>query len=171
MTTPKARQGIDVFTDNPGVAVAVRRYPRRWPEPQVASNIGAAELSWTYAYNRGHRPATSSARANLNVARIIAVQTIDARVAELIGQQGGAGQPASDGYVISARLRQPDARVVLLTDAAASMVWPAAAMRSTYWNIALVRSRTPIVPLLPWLLPRPRLPPQSATMERTTSGR
>ena len=64
---------------------------------QVASNIVLAELSWTdaeqtQAIDRSHR----IGQAELVTAwRIIAAQTIDARIAELIDSKAGACRPGA----------------------------------------------------------------------------
>jgi SNF2 family DNA or RNA helicase len=89
---------------------------------QVASNIVLAELSWTdaeqtQAIDRSHRigqiePVTAW--------RIIAAQTIDARIAELIDSKAGLAARALDGSdeeVSSSADVQLEALVALLTDA------------------------------------------------------
>ena len=89
---------------------------------QVASNIVLAELSWTdaeqtQAIDRSHRIGQSEP---VTAWRIIAAQTIDARIAELIGSKAGLAARALDGSDQEASSPadvQLDALVSLLTDA------------------------------------------------------
>ena len=123
--TPKARQAnIDAFTDNPDVAVAVCSLTAAGVglNLQVASNIVLAELSWTHAeqtqaIDRSHRIGQGEP---VTAWRIIAAQTIDARVAELIDSKAGLANRALDGAdeeISSPAGVQLDALVALLTDA------------------------------------------------------
>ena len=123
--TPKARQAnIDAFTDDPDVAVAVCSLTAAGVglNLQVASNIVLAELSWTHAeqtqaIDRSHRIGQAEP---VTAWRIIAAQTIDARIAELIDSKGGLAARALDGAdeeVSSSSGVQLDALVALLTDA------------------------------------------------------
>jgi SNF2 family DNA or RNA helicase len=89
---------------------------------QVASNIVLAELSWTdaeqtQAIDRSHRIGQA---VPVTAWRIIAAQTIDARIAELIGSKAGLAARALDGSdqeVSSPTDVQLEALVTLLTDA------------------------------------------------------
>jgi SNF2-related domain/Helicase conserved C-terminal domain len=123
--TPKARQAnVDAFVAEPDVAVAVCSLTAAGVglNLQVASNIVLAELSWTaaeqtQAIDRSHRigqvePVTAW--------RVIAAQTIDARIAELIDSKAGLAARALDGSdeeVSSSADIQLEALVALLTDA------------------------------------------------------
>jgi SNF2-related domain/Helicase conserved C-terminal domain len=123
--TPKARQAnIDAFVNDPDVAVAVCSLTAAGVglNLQVASNIVLAELSWTdaeqtQAIDRSHRIGQAEP---VTAWRIIAAQTIDARIAELIGSKAGLAARALDGSdqeVSSPGDVQLEALVALLTDA------------------------------------------------------
>jgi superfamily II DNA or RNA helicase len=123
--TPTARQAnIDAFVNDPGVAVAVCSLTAAGVglNLQVASNIVLAELSWTdaeqtQAIDRSHRIGQAEP---VTAWRIIAAQTIDARIAELIDSKAGLAARALDGSdeeVSSSADVQLDALVALLTDA------------------------------------------------------
>jgi hypothetical protein len=123
--TPKTRQAnIDAFVNDPNVAVAVCSLTAAGVglNLQVASNIVLAELSWTnaeqtQAIDRSHRIGQAEP---VTAWRIIAAQTIDARIAELIGNKAGLAARALDGSgeeVSSPADVQLDALVALLTDA------------------------------------------------------
>jgi SNF2-related domain/Helicase conserved C-terminal domain len=123
--TPKARQAsIDAFVNDPDVAVAVCSLTAAGVglNLQVASNVVLAELSWTnaeqtQAIDRSHRIGQS---APVTAWRIIAAQTIDTRIAELIDGKAGLAARALDGSdqeASSSADVQLDALVSLLTDA------------------------------------------------------
>jgi hypothetical protein len=124
--TPKARQAsIDAFVNDPDVAVAVCSLTAAGVglNLQVASNVVLAELSWTnaeqtQAIDRSHRIGQS---APVTAWRIIAAQTIDTRIAELIDGKAGLAARALDGSEENASSSsadvQLDALVSLLTDA------------------------------------------------------
>jgi superfamily II DNA or RNA helicase len=123
--TPKVRQAnIDAFTSDPDVAIAVCSLTAAGVgiNLQVASNIVLAELSWTdaeqtQAIDRSHRIGQSEP---VTAWRIIAAQTIDARIAELLDSKAGLAARALDGSdeeVSSSADVQLDALVALLTDA------------------------------------------------------
>ena len=123
--TPKARQAnIDAFTNDPDVAIAVCSLTAAGVglNLQVASNIVLAELSWTdaeqtQAIDRSHRIGQTEP---VTAWRIIAAQTIDARIAELIDSKAGLAARALDGSdeeIASSADVQLDALVALLTDA------------------------------------------------------
>ena len=123
--TPKARQAsIDAFVNDPDVAVAVCSLTAAGVglNLQVASNVVLAELSWTnaeqtQAIDRSHRIGQS---APVTAWRIIAAQTIDTRIAELIDGKAGLAARALDGSdqeASSSADVQLDALVALLTDA------------------------------------------------------
>ena len=88
---------------------------------QVASNVVLAELSWTaaeqtQAIDRVHRIGQEQP---VTAWRIIAAQTIDARVAELIGAKESLAARALDGADVEVASVdvQLEALVSLLTDA------------------------------------------------------
>jgi SNF2 family DNA or RNA helicase len=123
--TPSVRQkNIDAFVNDPGVAVAVCSLTAAGVglNLQVASNIVLAELSWTdaeqtQAIDRSHRIGQTEP---VTAWRIIAAQTIDARVAELVDSKAGLAARALDGSdeeVSSSADVQLEALVALLTDA------------------------------------------------------
>ncbi|WP_369135525.1 DEAD/DEAH box helicase [Modestobacter sp. I12A-02662] len=123
--TPTARQKhIDAFVNDRGVAVAVCSLTAAGVgiNLQVASNIVLAELSWTdaeqtQAIDRSHRIGQTDP---VTAWRIIAAQTIDARIAELIDSKAGLAARALDGSdeeVQSSADVQHEALVTLLTDA------------------------------------------------------
>ena len=122
--TRTARQAnIDAFVNDPDVAVAVCSLTAAGVglNLQVASNIVLAELSWTdaeqtQAIDRSHRIGQAEP---VTAWRIIAAQTIDARIAELIGSKAGLAARALDGSdqeVSSPADVQLEALVALLTD-------------------------------------------------------
>ena len=120
--TPSVRQrNIDAFVDDPDVAVAVCSLTAAGVgiNLQVASNIVLAELSWTdaeqtQAIDRSHRIGQTMP---VTAWRIIAAQTIDARIAELIDSKAGLAARALDGSdeVFSSTDVQLEALVALLT--------------------------------------------------------
>jgi hypothetical protein len=123
--TPASRQkNIDAFVTDPEVAVAVCSLTAAGVglNLQVASNIVLAELSWTdaeqtQAIDRSHRIGQTEP---VTAWRIIAAQTIDARIAELIDSKAGLAARALDGSdeeVGSSTDVQLGALVALLTDA------------------------------------------------------
>jgi hypothetical protein len=123
--TPTARQAnVDAFVNDPDVAVAVCSLTAAGVglNLQVASNIVLAELSWTdaeqtQAIDRSHRIGQAEP---VTAWRIIAAQTIDARIAELIDSKAGLAARALDGSdeeVSSSDGVQLDALAALLTDA------------------------------------------------------
>jgi hypothetical protein len=123
--TPTVRQrNIDAFVNDPDVAVAVCSLTAAGVglNLQVASDLVLAELSWTaaeqtQAIDRSHRIGQSQP---VTAWRIIAAQTIDARIAELIDSKAGLAAQALDGSeeeVGSSADVQLEALVMLLTDA------------------------------------------------------
>ncbi|SNX98648.1 Helicase conserved C-terminal domain-containing protein [Geodermatophilus sabuli] len=133
--TPASRQrNIDAFTSDPDVAVAVCSLTAAGVglNLQVASNIVLAELSWTdaeqtQAIDRSHRIGQTEP---VTAWRIIAAQTIDARIAELIDSKAGLAARALDGSdeeVSSSADVQLEALVTLLTDALSAVPQPGAA--------------------------------------------
>ncbi len=125
--TPRVRQkSIDAFVNDPSVAVAVCSLTAAGVglNLQVASNVVLAELSWTdaeqtQAIDRVHRIGQDQP---VTAWRIIAAQTIDARIAELIDGKAGLAARALDGSdeaVSSSVDVQLEALVALLTDALA----------------------------------------------------
>ncbi|SOC48829.1 Superfamily II DNA or RNA helicase, SNF2 family [Blastococcus aggregatus] len=122
--TPSARQrNIDAFVNDPEVSIAVCSLTAAGVglNLQVASNIVLAELSWTdaeqtQAIDRSHRIGQTEP---VTAWRIIAAQTIDARIAELIDSKAGLAARALDGSdeVSSSTDVQLEALVALLTAA------------------------------------------------------
>jgi SNF2 family DNA or RNA helicase len=123
--TPGVRQkNIDAFVKDPEVAVAVCSLTAAGVglNLQVASNVVLAELSWTdaeqtQAIDRSHRIGQTEP---VTAWRIIAAQTLDARIAELIDSKAGLAARALDGSdeeVSSSADVQLEALVALLVDA------------------------------------------------------
>lgn len=123
--TPKSRAAnIDAFINDPDVAVVVCSLTAAGVgiNLQVASNMVLAELSWTdaeqtQAIDRIHRIGQDQP---VTAWRIIAAQTIDTRIAELIDSKAGLAARALDGSdeeVSSSADVQLEALVALLTDA------------------------------------------------------
>jgi SNF2 family DNA or RNA helicase len=125
--TPRVRQrNIDAFVNDPDVALAVCSLTAAGVglNLQVASNVVLAELSWTaaeqtQAIDRVHRIGQDQP---VTAWRIIAAQTIDARIAELIDDKAGLAARALDGSdeeISSSVDVQLEALVSLLTEALA----------------------------------------------------
>ncbi|WP_222194037.1 DEAD/DEAH box helicase [Modestobacter italicus] len=123
--TPGARQrNIDAFVNDPEVAVAVCSLTSAGVglNLQVASDLVLAELSWTdaeqtQAIDRSHRIGQTEP---VTAWRIIAAQTMDARIAELIDSKAGLAARALDGSdeeLSPSADVQLEALVALLTDA------------------------------------------------------
>ncbi len=123
--TPKVRQrNIDAFVDDPDVAVVVCSLSAAGVgiNLQVASNMVLAELSWTdaeqtQAIDRVHRIGQDEP---VTAWRIIASQTIDTRIVELLDSKAGLAARALDGSddeVSASADMQLEALVGLLTDA------------------------------------------------------
>ncbi len=123
--TRTARQkNIDAFVDDPDVAIVVCSLTAAGVglNLQVASNMVLAELSWTdaeqtQAIDRIHRIGQEEP---VTAWRVIASQTIDTRIAELIDNKAGLAARALDGSdeeVSSSADVQLEALVSLLTDA------------------------------------------------------
>ena len=122
-TTVQRQRNIDAFTDDPDVAIAVCSLTAAGVglNLQAASNVVLAELSWTdaeqtQAIDRVHR---IGQREPVTAWRIIAAQTIDTRIAELIDSKAGLAARAIDGSdeeVGSSADVQLEALVTLLTD-------------------------------------------------------
>src|SRR6202035_2151221 len=123
--TPKVRQAnVDAFVNDPDVAIAVCSLTAAGVglNLQVASTIVLAERSWTdaeqtQAIDRSHRIGQAEP---VTAWRILAAQTIDTRIAELIDSKAGLAAPALDGSDeegSSSSDVQLDALAALLTDA------------------------------------------------------
>ncbi|WP_182525794.1 DEAD/DEAH box helicase [Nocardioides dongkuii] len=123
--TPRTRQkNIDAFVEDPEVAVVVCSLTAAGVglNLQVASNLVLAELSWTdaeqtQAIDRIHRIGQDTP---VTAWRIIASQTIDTKIAELIDSKAGLAARALDGSdaeVTSSADVQLEALVALLTEA------------------------------------------------------
>lgn len=115
---------IDSFVNDPEVAVAVCSLTAAGVglNLQVASNLVLAELSWTdaeqtQAIDRVHRIGQTEP---VTAWRVIATQTMDTRIAELIDRKAGLAARALDGAGEAAETSidiQTEALVTLLTDA------------------------------------------------------
>ncbi len=123
--TSSARQrNVDAFVQDPEVAIAVCSLTAAGVgiNLQVASDVVLAELSWTdaeqtQAIDRSHRIGQTEP---VTAWRIIAAQTIDARIAELIDSKAGLAARALDGSdeeIGSSADVQHEALVALLTEA------------------------------------------------------
>jgi hypothetical protein len=123
--TPAVRQrNIDAFVNDKGVEIAICSLTAAGTglNLQVASNVVLAELSWTnaeqtQAIDRVHRIGQTEP---VTAWRIIAAQTIDAKIAELIDAKAGLAARALDGSdteVASSADVQTEALVALLTEA------------------------------------------------------
>jgi len=123
--TPAVRQAnVEAFVNDPDVAVVVCSLTAAGVglNLQVASNIVLAEMSWTdaeqtQAIDRSHRIGQAEP---VTAWRIIAAQTIDARIAALLDSKAGLAARALDGSdqeVSSSADMQLEALVALLTDA------------------------------------------------------
>jgi SNF2 family DNA or RNA helicase len=121
----KARTAaIDAFVNDPDVSVIVCSLTAAGVglNLQVASNVVLAELSWTaaeqtQAIDRVHRIGQDQP---VTAWRVIAAQTVDARITELIDSKAGLAARALDGSdeeVGSSVDVQLEALVGLLTDA------------------------------------------------------
>jgi len=123
-TSAVRQRNIDAFTNDPDVAVIVCSLTAAGVgvNLQVASDVVLAELSWTdaeqtQAIDRVHRIGQSQP---VTAWRIIAAQTIDARIAELIDTKAGLAARALDGADTDAPASvdiQVEALAALLTDA------------------------------------------------------
>jgi len=123
-TTKVRQRNIDDFVNDPEVAVAVCSLTAAGVglNLQVASNVVLAELSWTdaeqtQAIDRVHRIGQAEP---VTAWRIIAAQTVDTKVAELIDSKAALAARALDGSdeeVASSADVQLEALVALLTEA------------------------------------------------------
>lgn len=123
-TAAARKKAIEAFDNDPDVAVVVCSLTAAGVglNLQVASNVVLAELSWTdaeqtQAIDRVHRIGQDEP---VTAWRVIAAQTIDTRVAELIDSKAGLAARALDGSdeeVSSSVDVQLEALVTLLTDA------------------------------------------------------
>jgi len=123
--TPKVRRAnIEAFLTDPEIAVVVCSLTAAGVglNLQVASNVVLAELSWTsaeqtQAIDRVHRIGQTEP---VTAWRIIAAQTIDSRLAQLIDDKAGLAARALDGSdqdVGSSADVQLEALISLLTEA------------------------------------------------------
>jgi len=121
------QRNVDTFMTDPEVAVAVCSLTAAGVglNLQVASDVVLAELSWTdaeqtQAIDRVHRIGQDQP---VTAWRVIAAQTVDSRIAELIDSKAGLAARALDGSdaeVSSSTDVQLEALVTLLTDALVS---------------------------------------------------
>jgi superfamily II DNA or RNA helicase len=125
--TPKVRQAaIDSFDQDAAISVVVASLTAAGVglNLQAASNVVLAELSWTsaeqtQAIDRVHR---IGQELPVTAWRIIAAQTIDAKIAELIDSKAGLAARALDGSDLEITAEgsvQLEALVSLLADALA----------------------------------------------------
>ncbi|WP_240771078.1 DEAD/DEAH box helicase [Nocardioides sp. GY 10113] len=115
---------IDAFVNDPDVAVAVCSLTAAGVglNLQVASNLVLAELSWTdaeqtQAIDRVHRIGQTEP---VTAWRVIATQTLDTRIAELIDRKAGLAARALDGAGETVETSidvQTEALIALLTEA------------------------------------------------------
>jgi len=105
-TTPARQQAIDAFNTEPDVAIAVCSLTAAGVglNLQAASNVVLAELSWTaaeqtQAIDRVHRIGQDEP---VTAWRIIAANTIDTKIAELIDSKEGLSLRALDGQAVDA---------------------------------------------------------------------
>jgi SNF2 family DNA or RNA helicase len=126
--TPKARErALDAFLNDPEVSVIVCSLMAAGVglNLQVASNVILAELPWTdaeqtQAIDRVHRIGQDEP---VTAWRIIAANTLDTRISELIDSKAGLAARALDGSdeeITSSADIQLEALVTLLTDALAA---------------------------------------------------
>jgi SNF2 family DNA or RNA helicase len=123
-TALSRQKEIDAFNNDPTVSVAVCSLTAAGVglNLQAASNVVLAELSWTaaeqtQAIDRVHRIGQEEP---VTAWRIIAAQTIDSKIAELIDAKQGLAARALDGSDVepgSADSVQLEALIGLLTDA------------------------------------------------------
>jgi len=132
--TAKVRQkNIDAFMNDPDVAIVVCSLTAAGVglNLQVASNVVLAELSWTdaeqtQAIDRVHRIGQGEP---VTAWRIIAAQTIDTKIAQLLDSKAGLAARALDGSdeeISSSADVQLEALVALLTDALSASPQPPA---------------------------------------------
>ena len=122
--TTARQKAIDAFTDDPEVAIAVCSLTAAGVglNLQAASNVVLAELSWTdaeqtQAIDRVHRIGQAEP---VTAWRIIASQTLDPKIAELIDSKAGLAARALDGSdeeISDSTDLQLEALVALLTEA------------------------------------------------------
>jgi SNF2 family DNA or RNA helicase len=123
-TSARRQRNIDAFVNDPDVSIAVCSLTAAGVglNLQVASNMVLAELSWTdaeqtQAIDRIHRIGQDEP---VTAWRIIAAQTIDSKIAELIDSKAGLAARALDGSdeeMPSSADVQLEALVALLTEA------------------------------------------------------
>ncbi|WP_442880781.1 DEAD/DEAH box helicase [Aeromicrobium sp.] len=123
-STAARQKAIDAFTNDPDVAIAVCSLTAAGVglNLQAASNVVLAELSWTdaeqtQAIDRVHRIGQAEP---VTAWRIIASQTLDPKIAELIDSKAGLAARALDGSdeeLSDSTDLQLEALVALLTEA------------------------------------------------------
>jgi len=123
-SSTQRQSAIDAFTEDDDVQVIVCSLLAAGVgvNLQVASNVVLAELSWTsaeqtQAIDRVHR---IGQELPVTAWRIVAAQTLDARIAELIDEKSGLAARALDGEEADAGVEttmQVSALIALLTQA------------------------------------------------------
>jgi hypothetical protein len=147
--TPNVRKkNIEAFVNDPDVSVIVCSLSAAGVgiNLQVASNMVLAELSWTdaeqtQAIDRIHRIGQDEP---VTAWRVIAAQTIDTRIAELIDSKAGLAARALDGSdeeLSSSADVQLEALVTLLTDALTDREVDREAEREAEWEAERVAGR------------------------------
>jgi hypothetical protein len=125
------QRNVDSFVEDPAVAVAVCSLTAAGVgiNLQVASNVVLAELSWTdaeqtQAIDRVHRIGQDEP---VTAWRVLAAQTIDTKVAELVDSKAGLAARALDGVATDEDAPadvQLEALVSLLTEAMSTTTEP-----------------------------------------------
>ncbi|MBN9613689.1 MAG: DEAD/DEAH box helicase, partial [Actinobacteria bacterium] len=118
-TATSRQEQIDAFNNDPSVAVAVCSLTAAGVgvNLQAASDVVLAELSWTdaeqtQAIDRVHPIGQEEA---VTAWRIVAAQTIDARIAELIDAKAGLAARALDGAAAPAEDADPVQLLALIS--------------------------------------------------------
>lgn len=119
------QEQIDAFNNDPSVSVAVCSLTAAGVgvNLQAASDVVLAELSWTdaeqtQAIDRVHRIGQEEP---VTAWRIVAAQTIDARIAELIDAKAGLAARALDGAAARAEDADPVQLLALISELRAAL--------------------------------------------------
>jgi len=124
-TATARQQEIDAFNNDPDVAIAVCSLTAAGVgvNLQAASDVVLAELSWTdaeqtQAIDRVHRIGQEEP---VTAWRIVAAQTIDARIAELIDAKAGLAARALDGAPARSEDQDPVQLLALMSVLASAL--------------------------------------------------